>query len=302
MHKTPKRDLHRDITDKILTAIAADPGEFKMPWRQRSGGLTLPQNFITKSTYSGINIFALSAAAMLRGFEHNLWGSYKQWNAIGAQVRRGAKAETIVFYKSYQSEPDPNQPDDEGHRRVARASSVFNIADVEGAILPPSSDPAPLIHRLDAVEYFVANTKIPVLIGGERAFYRHSSDTVHMPSEDLFTGSCTMTRQESFYATLLHEICHASGHKSRLDRPVPKAFGDSVYIEEELLAELAAAILCAQYHVTQDTRPDHAQYIHHWAQLLKDDSKAIFRAAARASEAVTFLNGLQAQGQQSQAA
>lgn len=302
MKKTPKRDIHRDVTDKILAAITVDPGDFKMPWRRQSGGMTLPKNFITKSAYSGINIFGLSAAAILRGFEHNLWGSYKQWEAAGAQVRRGAKAETIVFYKSYQVEPNPQQTDDDGHRRVARASGVFNIAEVDGVVLPPASEPTSLIERLDAVDRYVAQTKIPVLIGGERAFYRHSIDTVQMPSEDLFTGSDTMSRQESFYATLLHEICHASGHHSRLNRAVPKAFGDAVYIEEELLVELAAAILCAELHVTQDTRPDHAQYIHHWAQFLNDDPKAIFRAAARASEAVTFLNGLQASVQQPKAA
>lgn len=297
MQKAPKRDLHRDVTDKIVLAITADPGEFKMPWR-RHGGLTLPRNFITKSTYSGINIFGLSAAAVLRGFEHNLWGSYKQWEAAGAQVRRGAKAETVVFYKSYQGEPNPDQPDDDGQRRVARASHVFNIAEVEGVELPPMPEPAPLIERLAAVDRYVANTKIAVKIGGDRAFYRHSIDTVHMPEEGLFTGTGTMSRQESYYATLLHEICHASGHKSRLNRALPKAFGDQIYIEEELLVELAAAILCAELQVTQDTRPDHAQYIHHWAQLLKTDSKAIFRAAARASEAVNFLDGLQPKSQQ----
>jgi antirestriction protein ArdC len=302
MNKAPKRDIHRDVTDKILAAIEADPGEFKMPWRRRDRGLTLPRNFITKSTYSGINIFGLSAAAILRGFEHNLWGSYKQWEAAGAQVRRGAKAETVVFYKNFETEPDPNEPEDDGQRRVARANHVFNIAEVEGVVLPPVAEPGPLIERLAKVDRYVANTKVPVKIGGDRAIYRHSIDTVHMPEEGLFTGSDTMSRQESYYATLLHEICHASGHKSRLNRPVPKSFGDPVYIEEELLVELAAAILCAELQVTQDTRPDHAQYIHHWHQLLKSDSKAIFRAAARASEAVNFLNRLQPENQHQEAA
>lgn len=293
MHKAPRRDLHRDVTDKILAAIQSDPGAFKMPWRRRSGGLTLPRNFITKSAYSGINIFGLSAATIQRSFEHNLWGSYKQWEAAGAQVRRGAKAETVVFYKSYQGKADPDDADDDGLRRVARASSVFNIAEVEGVDLPPDPEPAPLIERLAAVDRYVAHTNVPVKIGGDRAFYRHSIDTIHMPDESLFTGSDTMTRQESYYATLLHELTHASGHKSRLNRPVPKAFGDAIYIEEELVAELAAAILCAELGVTQDTRPDHAQYIHHWIQLMTTDSKAIFRASARASEAVGFLNRLQ---------
>ena len=298
MKKAPKRDIHRDVTDKIIAAIESDPGNFVMPWRRRGGGLTLPRNFLTKSAYSGINIFGLSAAAVLRGFEHNFWGSYKQWEAAGAQVRRGAKAETVVFYKNFETEPDPNEPDDDGKRRVARASHVFNIAEVEGVELPPASEPAPLIERLAAVDRYVANTDIPIKIGSDRAFYRHSADTVHMPEESLFTGTDTMSRQESYYATLLHEICHASGHMSRLNRPVPKAFADQVYVEEELLVELAAAILCAELQVTQDTRPDHAQYIHHWHQLLKTDSKAIFRAAARASEAVNFLSGLQPDLQQ----
>lgn len=289
MQKQPKRDLHREVTDKILAAMEAGPGDFQLPWR-RNGGLSLPRNFITKSAYSGINIFGLSAAAVLRGFTHNLWGSYKQWEAAGAQVQRGAKAETVIFYKSYQTDPDPDEPDDTGQRRVARASHVFNIAEVEGVALPPPAQPGPLIERLAAVDRYVANTRVPIKIGGDRAFYRHSTDTVHMPPEELFTGTQTMDRQESYYATLLHEICHASGHQSRLNRSIPKAFGDPVYIEEELLVELAAAILCAELQVTQDTRIDHAQYIHHWAQLLKSDSKAIFRAAARASEVVTFLH------------
>ncbi|OYW55403.1 MAG: hypothetical protein B7Y80_14000 [Hyphomicrobium sp. 32-62-53] len=298
MKKAPKRDIHRHVTDKIIAAIERNPGDFVMPWRRRAGGLTIPRNFITKSSYSGINIFGLSAAAIFRGFEHNIWGSYKQWEAAGAQVRRGAKAETVVFYKNFETEPDPDEPEDDGKRRVARASHVFNIAEVEGVELPAASEPTPLIERLAAVDRFVANTAIPVKIGGDRAFYRHSIDTVHMPEESLFTGTDTMSRQESYYATLLHEICHASGHRSRLNRPVPKTFADQVYIEEELLVELAAAILCAELQVTQDTRPDHAQYIHHWHQLLKSDSKAIFRAAARASEAVNFLSGLQPQVQQ----
>ncbi len=86
---------------------------------------------------------------------------------------------------------------------------------------------------------------------------------------------------------------HWTGHKSRCDRDLTKRFGKQAYAAEELVAEIGAAMLCAETGVTQDTRPDHAQYIANWLQLLKDDSKAIFTAAAKASQAVAWLKAKQ---------
>lgn len=80
---------------------------------------------------------------------------------------------------------------------------------------------------------------------------------------------------------------------SRLNREFGKRFGDQAYVAEELVAEIASAFLCAELSITQDTRPDHAQYLAQWLRLLKDDDHAIFTAAAKASEAVTYLKGLQ---------
>jgi antirestriction protein ArdC len=105
-----------------------------------------------------------------------------------------------------------------------------------------------------------------------------------------------MTRSQSYFSVLAHECVHWTGHGSRLDRNLSKRFGKAEAAAEELVAEIGAAFLCAELGITQDVRADHAQYLANWLQLLKNDPKAIFTAAARASEAVNNLNGLQHSG------
>ena len=102
-----------------------------------------------------------------------------------------------------------------------------------------------------------------------------------------------MSRSEGYYATLVHELTHWTGPKHRLDRDFGKRFGDAAYAAEELVAEIGSAFLSAELGITQGTRADHAQYLAQWLKLLKDDSRAIFTAAAKASEAVAYLKLLQ---------
>ena len=102
--------------------------------------------------------------------------------------------------------------------------------------------------------------------GGERAFYRPSTDHIQMPDEGLFCGTDRMTRGEAYYAVLVHELTHWTGAKHRLDRQMGKRFGDSAYAAEELVAEIGSAFLCAELGITQDIRVDHAQYLGAMAQ------------------------------------
>lgn len=289
----PRRDLHAEITNRIISAIEADPGKPQMPWRRSKTPLWMPQNALTKNSYNGINVVNLWVAAEARGFSSPIWATYKQWAELGAQVRKGAKSELVIFYKEFDVEPLPDIPDDNGKRRVARASFVFNAAEIDGFDTPePPARHDPII-RIVAADTFVQATHAKIVIGGDRAFYRPATDHIQMPDEHLFTGTDTMSRDESFYAVQLHELIHWTSHKRRCDRDLQPRFKREAYAAEELVAEIGAAMLCAELGVTQDTRPDHAQYIHNWLQLLKNDPKAIFTAAAKASEAVTFLNSRQ---------
>jgi len=285
----PRRDLHTEITQRLITAIESNPGEPQMPWRRSGRPLWMPENALTKNAYNGINVLNLWVASELRGFSSPVFATYKQWQELGAQVRKGAKSELVIFYKELETDPNPEDESDDGKRRVARASYVFNADEVEGYELPGRPEPLGPIARIEAADRFMANTGIPIVHGGERAFYRPSTDTITMPEESLFIGTDTMTRDEAYYAVLLHEATHATGHKSRCNRDFSTRFKKDTYAAEELVAEIGSAFLCAELQITQDTRADHAQYIANWIQLLKDDPKAIFVAAAKASQAVAWL-------------
>ena len=292
----PRRDIYADITNKLIAAIEADPGKPSMPWRRSAGPLFMPVNALTGNAYNGINVVSLWVSAEAQTFSTPVWATYKQWQLLGAQVRKGEKSSPVVFYKEYEAEPDPNDSADNGKRRVARASWVFNAAQVDGYATSDAPEALGPIERLAAVDGFVQATGAVVTHGGERAFYRPSTDHIQMPEEALFCGTDTMTRSEGYYAVLVHELTHWSGAKHRLNRELGKRFGDQAYAAEELVAEIGSAFLCAELSITQDVRADHAQYLAQWLQLMKSDSRAVFAAAAKASEAAGYLKGLQRSG------
>ncbi|HEV7276538.1 MAG TPA: zincin-like metallopeptidase domain-containing protein [Devosiaceae bacterium] len=285
----PRRDIHAEITNQLSAAIEADPGRPSLPWRRAAGALHMPVNALTGKSYNGINILNLWVAAESHGYAAPIWGTYRQWAEKGAQVRKGERSSLVVFYREFETDPDPEQPDDTGKRRMARASYVFNASQVDGFELPDAPAPLGPIERLAAVDAFVSSTKATIRHGGDQAFYTPRYDHVQMPEEGLFTGTETLTRSEGYYATLVHELIHWTGAVHRLDRSMGKRFGDHAYAAEELVAEIGAAFLCAELGITQEVRPDHAKYLAYWLQLLKADSRAIFTAAARASEAAAFL-------------
>jgi antirestriction protein ArdC len=295
--ETPRTDIYETITARLIAAIEANPGAPSMPWRTRSGTLCLPGNAVTKRPYNGINIVALWVAAETRGFSSPLWATYKQWKEIGAQVIEGSKGEPVVFYKTFQAEPDDEH--DDGVRRTARSFTVFNASQVssyqENADEDDTDLPQSPLERIAAAERFIAATGARIVYGGDRAFYRAATDHIQMPEEALFTGTATMSREESIAATELHEITHWSGASHRLNREFGKRFADKAYCFEELVAEIASCIMMAELGISAEMRADHAQYIGHWLGILKQDKRAIFAAAAKASEAVAYLKSLQPQ-------
>jgi antirestriction protein ArdC len=264
-----------------------------MPWH-RDTGTTLPTNALTGSTYNGVNIVALWAAAEQCGFTTGYWATYKQWSLLGGQVRKGEKGSVVVFYK--QTNVDASDTDT-GEREnnsllYARSSRVFNVEQVDGwqPPRPAAKDP---IKVLVEAERFIMAISADIRIGGDRAYYRPRTDHIQMPDRDRFTGTETIDATESYYATLLHELTHWTGHTGRLDRDLSARFGREGYAMEELVAELGAAFLCSDLGITNRPRPDHATYIAHWLAVLKKNTRAIFTAASKANEARRFLTGLQ---------
>jgi len=290
---SPTRDVYSAITTKIIAAVEAGAGDFVMPWHRSLVGIGRPRNATTTANYRGVNIVALWAEAMLSGFASGYWASYKQWQTAGAQVRKGERGAVIVFYRELDQPAlplDGTSGDEAGRRFVARASYVFNAEQVDGWS-PPEQPPASSIEPCDAAEELVRRSRATVRDGHTSAYYDYQVDRICLPQPEWFVGSPTSTPTESYYSTLLHELVHWTGATHRLNRPFDR-FGTEVYAREELVAELGAAFLCGDLAIANEPRPDHAAYVASWLSILREDSRAIFRAARLSEQAVEYLQRL----------
>ena len=167
---------------------------------------------------------------------------------------------------------------------------MFNVQQIDGlpdhyyAKAAPKLDP---VARIDRAESFFAASKATIRSGGNRAYYAQELDYVQMPPFESFRDA------ESYYSTLAHEMTHWTKHSSRLARDLGrKQWGDEGYAQEELVAELGAAFLCAHLELATEPREENAIYIANWLEVLKNDTRFIFQAAAHAQRAADYLRAL----------
>lgn len=303
------RDLYSEVTDNLVAQIEAGAGDWRKPWATQAAA-GMPVNACTGHEYRGVNVLSLWGAGAAKGYPTAQWASFKQWIAAGAAVRKGEKGTLIVYAGAFTPKgaegasgagdaSDVGQPTAEQRtRHFLRCSHVFNVAQVQaiegsGWTAPKAPELPHLASRIDAAEAFVAATRATIRHGGDRAFFAPELDYVGMPERAAFRDTPTSTATENYYSTLLHELTHWTGHASRLAREFGKRFGSDAYAAEELVAELGAAFLCAQLGIAATPRADHAQYLANWLRVLKSDKRAIFTAAARASDASDYLRNLQ---------
>jgi len=219
--------------------------------------------------------------------------TYKQAEAIGAQVRKGEHGSLVVFADRFtKTETADNGEAVEREIPFMKAYTVFNVEQIDG--LParyqtkPETKGEPL-QLIENTERFFNATGATFRHGGNRAYYAPAADIIQLPAPEAFKDA------ESYAATKAHELTHWTKHPSRLDRDFGRQrFGDEGYAREELVAELGAAFLCADLGITSEPRDDHAAYIGHWLKVLQNDKRAIFQAAAHAQRAVDHLHRAQA--------
>lgn len=157
------------------------------------------------------------------------------------------------------------------------------LAQCEGLRPGLASDPAPLPEReiVPLAEEVIAASGVDFRVGGSHAFYVPSADYVQVPPQPAFF------EQVNYYRTALHELTHATGHAARLARDLTNAFGSKDYAREELIAEMGSAFLCAALGIAPTVR--HADYLGSWLAVLREDNRAIFRAASAASKAADWI-------------
>ena len=247
---------------------------------------TLPYNAVTGKTYNGINVLILG---LLR--KEQAWASYAQWQSIGAQVKAKEKGTKIVFFKPIVKEDKKTEKKEKF--AIRKFYSVFSSAQVDG-YEEPSIEPEKLPSKFEVmnqVENYVKQTQARIERSNSGAWYRPKDDFIGMPDKSSFFATSTSTIEETYYSTLLHELTHWTGHKSRLNRLELK--NNMGYAFEELVAEIGATFQCVKLKVSNQPREDHAQYLASWLKALKDDNKLIFKAAAAAQKAVDYLDTLQ---------
>ncbi|HXP85667.1 MAG TPA: zincin-like metallopeptidase domain-containing protein [Bryobacteraceae bacterium] len=288
-----RADVYQRVTDQIIEALESGAGEWRMPWHKGKADTFAPTNAISRKAYRGINVLNLWAIAQKRGYGSGLWATYPQWQQLGAQVRKGEKSALVVFWKFNDkpgdepqdgAEREPAESSHDHNRRIlARAYYVFNAEQVDG-FLPPVADPLSEEERIAKAEEFFSQLDAEVHHGGSRAYYSPSGDFIQLPPFESFKDAA------GYYATRAHESIHWTGAPHRLNRDLKSGFDEAAYAAEELVAELGAAFLCADFGIANDPRPDHAAYLAHWLGILRADKRALFTAASKAQAAADWLH------------
>lgn len=280
-------DLYEKVTDQIVATIeSGDAGQWTAPWH---GTFGIPRNAQTGNTYRGGNILALWIAADAAGYTDPIWATYRQWETLGAQVRKGERATYAIKWivkdaGDSGAEPGETSLNELDRRAFPKAFALFNASQVDGYDLPAKPSK---IETIAYAETFFANVGATVTTGAPS--YSSARDTIALPPIGAFKSA------EDYYATSAHEHGHWTGHKTRLDRQLANRFGSDAYAAEELIAELTAAFVCAHLGIATTPRPDHAQYLASWVKVLKADSRAIFAAATAAQAAADYLTAAAAE-------
>jgi antirestriction protein ArdC len=282
-----RSDLYGQVTDRIIAELEAGRLPWVQPWDTAGVATGLPRNAGTGRRYSGINIMILWAAVIERGFGAQAWITYRQAEAYGGHVRKGEQGTTICYADRFtpKAEQERALSDGDEARQVAflKRFTVFNVDQCEGLPETLAGIVMPLPEReiIPRAEALIDATGADFRIGGERAFYTPASDFVAVPHQHLYRVPI------DWYRTAFHELGHWTGHGARLGRDLCGTFGDAFYAREELVAEMASAFVCAELSITPSVR--HSDYIGAWLEVLREDSRAIFRAASLASKAADYL-------------
>lgn len=285
-----KFNIYSMVTDRILAVL--DKGV--VPWRRPWVGNSLCVKRRTGEPYSFVNQLLLSPDfdGTLESLNSGEFATFKQIQAEGGKLRKGAKGLKVVFYKWYEVKDETS--DDADAKKlvpILRYSTVFNIRDTD---LEPkwTSKEFELNARPDAeAERMLTNywqtEKIRVKRGGgaTQAYYRPDTDAITLPSIDRFCDTA------EYYSTAFHESVHSTGHESRLNRINKCAsFGSEDYSKEELVAEIGASALVSMCGLeTESSLQNNAAYIKGWRDAIAKDNKLIVSAAGKAEKAVSRI-------------
>lgn len=292
----PKKPFHEVVAENLIKQLETNTAPWQKPWEPGQAGF-MPINPTTGNRYKGINAIQL----MSQNHDDNRWMTYKQAEAVGAQVRKGEKGTPVQYWKFSEEQnklDDQGKPVLDGNNQPVKVTvqlerprvfmaTVFNAEQIDG--LPP-------LQIKEPVQAWEANERAERILSASganinhsdsnRAFYRSSTDSIHLPEKSQFPN------EGNYYATALHELGHWTGHETRLSRDLANPFGSEAYAKEELRAEIASMILGDEIGIGHDPE-QHVSYVKSWINVLKQDPMEIFRAAADAEKIQNYVLALE---------
>lgn len=284
-----RASLYQEITDKIIAELEAG----RLPWVQPWGSsavaapLAMPKNAATGRAYSGINVLILWGAVVARGFSCQSWLTFRQALSLGGNVRKGERGTTVVYADRFVPDDEKQRARETGEEAQAipflKRFTVFSTEQCEGLPEDLVTAPPPVSDGLilPEVEALIQASGADLRLGGDKAFYSPALDYIQVPRPEAYFEPI------NWHRTALHELGHWTGHPSRLARDFSGGFGSKSYAKEELVAEMTAAFCCASLGIAPTVR--HADYIGSWLEVLREDDRAIVRAASSASKAADFI-------------
>ena len=284
-----RTSLYDEITGKILAELEAGRLPWVQPWGTAAAKapLAMPTNAATGRGYSGVNVLILWGAVISHGFPSQGWLTFRQALSLGGNVRKGERGTTVVYADRFVPDDERRRARETGDEAQAvpflKRFTVFNVAQCDGLpedLVAAVSVPEPRLIE-PTVDALIRASGIDFRIGGDRAYYAPAPDYVMVPPPQAFFEPI------NWHRTALHECAHASGAAHRLGRDLTGSFGSKKYAFEELVAEIASAFCCAALGIAPTVR--HADYIGSWAEVLREDNRAIVRAASQASKAADWL-------------
>lgn len=276
-------NVYEIVTDRIIKKLEEGTIPWHKPWMNVSAGAF---NRVSRKPYSLLNQMLLS--------HEGEYATFRQWSALGGHIKKGAKAEMVVFWKMLAPKDSTAEEEPAKARPILRYYNVFHFSDVEG-VEPLQAeglrDTCPLESAETIFRDYVAREHIKTEIAlSNQAFYSPAKDLIHLPDIRQYENA------SDYYSVVFHEAAHSTGHHKRLARfdegTPPAPFGTEDYSKEELVAELGSATIMNTLGLeTSETFRNSAAYIQNWTSVLKNDNRFIVSASARGDKAARYILG-----------
>ncbi|MEI8390556.1 MAG: zincin-like metallopeptidase domain-containing protein [bacterium] len=272
-------EIKAKITAEIIESLKTNQSLWSKAWKPCQ-----PQNYESKKAYSVINNLILTLKSMNRNYESPYWLTFKQVDKLDHSVLRGEKSTMIVFYSLI----DSKNTNEDGEKKKIPLLKYYNVFNLDQTTLKnkvninETIDPA---LRSNDIEQVINTFDCPIVYAAQdRACYRPVEDKIYLPTKGQFKTV------HGYYATAMHEIAHATGHESRLNRKLINSFGSSEYAKEELTAEISSMFILAKYGIdSKEITSNNVAYINSWLKILENDSNFIFTASKQAGEILEYI-------------